>query len=287
MYNRAIFFCEHNNGDVFESREFVKALMNIIRAKKYDYSHKKSPRILQDIPNLSSVEFNPIFKSNLLYVTLPNNDLAINMWIGNGKYGCLVENHFDMHNGTLQKLGLESLPGSPRDYLPKIDYSKFYIEKVDEFFSKRTSTSVFIDNGLVQSLQANNFYFDPIIIKLAGEFKNILFITSIKISQQNLSNIIWSGDIIQTPKSLDNDLMENSYVSRFCKVIIGRNSGSFVFSGTDENLNSREKTFMSFCYEKKVATFHVNQSVASTQIWSGVTDAFEVYSYIKSQIWHL
>ena len=282
MYNKVIFYCEFGNGDVFESREFVKALMKLISAKECLYSHKRSSRILYDITNIKSIDFNPDFKSNLTFINLPNNELAINMWIGNGKYGCLVENHYDMHNETLKKLGFDKLPGNPKDYLPVIEYSKFDIGGVGLFesVSKGWDGMILIDNGDVHSLQAKNFDFTPTIQRLSTEHPNKLFITTSPTTYQD-PNIWYTGDIIQS--IYDSDLMEISYLSRFCDIIAGRNSAPFVVSATKENLDT-DKTFISFCYEEKVATFHVNQKVKSKQIWSGVVDEVGVFNVINHEI---
>jgi len=210
------------------------------------------------------------------------NSLLINTWIGNGYYGCLVENHVYMYNDALQKLGFGVLPGQPVDYLPKINYRVYDVDKIDLFFSQYKGKTIFVDNGNVLSLQADNFDMDAVVLRLSVMYKNVLFITSQKIVGDSSQNVIWSGEIIQSNHT--NDLMENSYLSRFCNVIVGRNSGAFVFSGTSENLFNSKKTFISFCYEERVATFHVNQPVTSKQVWSGYTDVESVCRVISNEI---
>jgi hypothetical protein len=188
-----------------------------------------------------------------------------------------------MYNEALQQLMLSRLSGYPADYLPKVNYSKFYIDSIETYLSKCGEYyKVFIDNGDVLSLQANNFDFTPVIQRLGENHSNFLFITSKPMENKTFGNIICSSEIIQSP--YDSDLIENGYISKFCKLIVGRNSGPFVFSGTDENLNDRNKTFISFCHEQRVATFHINQRVLSKQIWSGVTDPEGVYKVIDKEL---
>jgi hypothetical protein len=284
MYNNVVFYNRNHNGDVFESREFVKAMMKIIPAKSFQYMHDNSQRILLDVTGIEQIDaaWTHNTPQNKLF-TIDGGTLYINTWIGNGKYGCLVENSYDMFNGLLSSLNLPLLPGYARDYLPYVNYSKFHIKKVNEFFDKYKEYAVFIDNGQALSLQADNFGFDHVIDRLADGHSGILFITSQPtICTINRGNVLTSSEIIQSP--YDNDLIENGYVSKFCKVIVGKNSGPFVFSGTDANLFDKTKTFISFCYEAKVATFHVNQPVTSKQVWSGSTKEEEVYRIINNEI---
>jgi hypothetical protein len=59
-----------------------------------------------------------------------------------------------------------------------------------------------------------------------------------------LPNIKFTSDIIKSTK--DTDLLEISYLSTFCDVIVGKNSGPYVFCETFTNYNNPNKTFVSF-----------------------------------------
>ena len=45
----------------------------------------------------------------------------------------------------------------------------------------------------------------------------------------------------------NNDLNEISYLSTFCDVIIGKESGPFAFCTIKDNLMNENKTFINFC----------------------------------------
>lgn len=285
MYSNVIFYNRNHNGDIFESREFIKAMMNIIPAYNYYYLHSNSTRILSDIPNIKQIQVTdwPDLMPNVGLLHILDTNVCVNTWIGNGKYGCLVENNYDMFNSVLDQLNLHNLPGTPYDYLPEVGYGKYYTSWIDRFIAdmKYSGDLILIDNGDVLSLQADNFDFEPIILRLADEHKDKTFITTKPLNKIRL-NVWYTGGIIKSP--FDNDLIEIGYLARKCKLIVGRNSGPFVFSCTKENLNDVKKTFISFCYEARVATFHVNQAVQSKQVWSGSTDANDIFNVINNEI---
>jgi hypothetical protein len=58
-----------------------------------------------------------------------------------------------------------------------------------------------------------------------------------------LDNVVFTNDII---KSNECDLNEISYLSTFCDIIVGRNSGPFCFASTKNNLKDPNKTFYAF-----------------------------------------
>jgi len=92
---------------------------------------------------------------------------------------------------------------------------------------------------------------------LANKYNDITWLCTKKFNTTE-SNILFTDDIIKDNDLYDFnapwhdrqqnncDLNEISYLSRFCNVIIGKNSGPFVFCETKENFNNPDKTFISF-----------------------------------------
>jgi hypothetical protein len=56
-------------------------------------------------------------------------------------------------------------------------------------------------------------------------------------------NLYFTSDIIN---ATNGDLNENSFVSTFCNLIIGRSSGPYCFTQTSENYSDPNKTFLCF-----------------------------------------
>jgi len=55
MYNKIIFHNRVHKGDLFVSKEFVRYIINNVKANNYIYYHKWSNKLLKDIDNLQFV----------------------------------------------------------------------------------------------------------------------------------------------------------------------------------------------------------------------------------------
>lgn len=270
MYNQVIFYCAFGAGDIFESREFVKEWMKLVPAERYCYAHGKNPRILLDIPNLEYKEFTVHMDSMRAVWDDLNGNLYVNCWIGrDGKYvlpgiGCTVEKLYDMHNDMLAVYNLGRLSGKPIDYIPKIDYSKYNLDGCTDFLSSFNGVEkVFIDNGLVQSMQANNFEFIEIIETVARNNANKIFLTSHAF--MTTCNNIFNTNSITGVSGFD--LNEVSYLSLFCSTLIGRNSGPHVFTQNKDNCFDKTKKLVSFTHRPEGASFVVNTPVDIKKYW--------------------
>lgn len=280
MYEQVIFYNHFGAGDVFESREFVKAWMKLVPARKYCYSHGKNPIIISDIPNLEFKEITVHMDPRRGVWDDLNGNLYVNTWIGrDGKYvlpgiGCTVEKLFQMHNDMLAIYGLGELDGYPIDYVPDIDYSKYNTAGVDKFLKKRTETKVLIDNGLVQSNQAQNFDMNHVLRLVADKHPHVAFIATQPFST-TIKNIYFTNEIIDSKNGFD--LNEVSYLSTFCSTIIGRNSGPHVFCQVKKNVMDENKKMLSFTYHQQGSAFVVNSPVHIKKFWSAATRLEEVY----------
>jgi len=266
MYDKVIWFNPYGIGDVFESREFVKAGMKIIPAKEYYYAHNKSPRMLTDIDNL---KYTPITdKMNVgIGHNVEDNNLYISTWIGQKglKYGCTVEAIYEMNNEILSELGFEKLSGIPLDYLTTIDYTKFQIDGVNEFVEKNTYDKILICNGDVLSGQAANFNFVQVIRFLVEKYPQKIFIFTNEF-QNNLPNVFFTSKITKTTDNFD--INEISYLSTFCTVIVGRYSGPHTCSQVKQNLFDSTKKLVTFTYREPGCSFTHDNNTLIKQFWS-------------------
>lgn len=288
MYNQVLFYNAFGNGDIFESREFVKEWMKLVPANSYHYSHGKNPRILLDIPELQYKEFTIHMDSMRGVWDDLNGNLYVNTWIGrNSKYilpgiGCTVEKLYEMHNDMLRVYNFGQLYGEPIDYIPEIDYSYFKVEEVFKFMEEHPEEKILIDNGLVQSGQAENFPFTDIINEIASNHPDKAFILSQPLSVRE-ANVYYSGEIIQS-EGLGFDLTEVSLISMFCNTIIGRSSGAYVYSQTKSNCMLPEKKLLGFTYHQQGSAFVVNTPVNIRKFWSPATTDEEVIRKIEEVI---
>lgn len=240
-----IFFNYYNNGDIHVSREFIKDILNKTNFNNPTYFHKNSFKILQDI----NINYNNIlttnFDNNKLFYDDSNN-IYINTWFhhnfGHKFYKCTLESLYYNFTEIYKFLNIKLEDIS--FYIPKIDFSKFNVLHVDCFFDNNDYDNyVFISNGNTLSSQSNNMNLNYNVYDLSKRYKKSLFILTEKMSgyeflKSECDNVILSKDII---KSTEFDLNENSYLSTKCDIIIGRNSGPYIFSMVVENVLTNKK----------------------------------------------
>lgn len=275
MYNSIIFYNYFGAGDIFESREFVKGWMKLVPASEYFYAHGKHPRILLDIPELKHMLVDERMQPMTALRTDGSKNLFVNTWIGrDGQYvlpgiGCTVEELFRMHNDMLRSRNLGQLEGEPIDYIPDINYFYYGLDPIDNFMDIHKEEKILIDNGNVQSLQAENFPMAGIIYRLVDRYPDKCFIVTHPMDEIR-PNLFCTDDIIQNRWGFD--LNEVSYLSTFCSTLVGRNSGPHVFSQVKSNVMEESKNLVSFTYKISGASFVINTPVKITKYWSDATE---------------
>lgn len=244
------FFNHYHNGDLFHSKSFIRQIINTLDVD-FSYAHSNNPKILIDLEipyeNIPDISHSIRFLED-------GETLYINTWIGSyfveGEryYGeCTLRFSYDMFDKIYSELNSRfecNLSLSDiKDYYPSIDYQKFEIKNIDEYLKNNTTKKVLFSNGPCLSGQCR-YYGDmvDIINDLAEKHKDITFICTQKI-QTSYSNVVFTEDII---KISDNDLNEIGYLSTFCDLIVGRNSGPFCFSTNKDNVNNSNVTFYAF-----------------------------------------
>lgn len=284
------FFNHFGNGDIFESREFVKEWTQKVDPSIYQffYAHGKSPWIIKDMVNIKSMEMpENLQPTGAIYQLGNGQSYAINTWIGRESrfvlpgIGCVVEQLYKMHNEMMHHFGVR-LEKDIIDYIPKIDFTYYHTEGVHKFLERYYyARKIYISNGNVQSMQANNFDFDPILKNVIEKYPNYVFLVT---NRTNLKydNLFYTGDVINSPNGFD--LNECGYLSTFCDTIIGRNSGPHVFAQHYDNWMDETKATLSFTYTEVGATFVLEQPVKMKKYWSDATDVDGVTKKIMEVI---
>jgi hypothetical protein len=246
-----IFFTEGHNGDIIHNKAFIKDISENITVKCF-YHYKGSSSLIEDL----SVNYTQIchYNNYELFFEL-NSILYINIWLWpyiceNKEYkksGVTLKTNYKIFETIYQKINLHfntNLKLKPiEQYLPYIDFSKVNCSTVENYVQKDKSKKVLISNGPCLSGQSiHNDDMSEFIIELANQYKNITFIATQKFNS-NVNNIKFTDDIIQIKGC---DLNQIGYLSTFCNLIIGKNSGPFCFSTIKQNLNDPNKTFYAF-----------------------------------------
>lgn len=245
-----LFYNQFHNGDIFHNRQFIKELSSKISNPIF-YAHKNDPILLSDV-NVKYCEVPNV--SEFTKFSEDSENLYINTWIGcyfssipqyNGE--CSLRMFYEMYKEIYEyinsKLDLNLEISEINKYFPKIDYSKFFCESIDEFVKNNTQKKILFCNGPCHSGQS---LYDGDMASLIEECADAnpdkIFIATYKFNT-NKNNIKFTNDLINLDRS---DLNEISYLSKFCSLIIGRNSGPYCFCTVEENVMDSEKIFYAF-----------------------------------------
>jgi hypothetical protein len=237
-----IFYNNFNNGDVHFSRGIIETIVKIFPNCKYYYLHKNKKGLLKDITYLveSELDENCDMEQSVLFL---NDKIYINTW-----YGQNYRKFLNLGGTTLLtvKLILENILSilniqtliNKENLLPNIYYENINKPKIDDGFN------VLICNNNAISGQANNVNLNETINFLSENNPNINFYVTEKIDLVK-TNIIYTSDITESFP----DLVDISYISTKCKLVVGRSSGPYSFSLTKTNLLDENKSFFALCHD--------------------------------------
>jgi len=244
---KIIFFNHFHNGDIHSSREFVKDIIFKMNPEQVEYHQNNENLELSDINIKFLTIDDDLHMDKLIY----EDDLTIyiNTWFnthfGHRYYQCTLEALYYNFKIIYEKLDIKLDP--IENYIPSIDYSKYNIKNVDEYFSNiKSKKLIFISNGKIESMQSDNENLDFVIKDLSDNKNNIIFVTSP--TEIISDNVVQTKDIIKNEKG---DLNENSYISTFCDIIIGKESGPYFFTYVKDNIETDKKQYMIPIYHIK------------------------------------
>lgn len=267
MPKKIVFFNHYHRGDLLTHKEFIRQLREELPECDYEYMHFNHSKLTRDldIPKVGE-------PSNLDHKTPFYQDgetLYINTWIGchwdifckNG--GINMHSLWEQWNTMLDTInpffGTDiKLRTEKESYLSTIDFTRFNVSSIDEFVKfSGEHKRVLVCNGAPKSGQSFNSDMKEFLAPLADKYVDTHFICTQKFDSA-YKNIFFTDDIIldtdvedkRAPwedRELNNcDLQEISYLSERCDLIIGKNSGPFVFCETKNNYMDSTKQFLSF-----------------------------------------
>jgi hypothetical protein len=279
-------FNDNHRGDLFLSRMFIQPLLNL--NAEITFYHNQNKYFFNDIEkkysNFKEVCGIPKEIDTKGDDILENN--LINCWIakGGGKYvineGCsffayknMVDVIYKHYNLDIYKNNEELLPIINFDYLDSKSLLKDFMTNLKDRYKK----IILISNGNVESGQAINFDFNSTINFLANKNKDCLFLLT-QNTNINLQNVLYTSDITK----LNPDLLEISYISTFCDIIVGRTSGPYTFCTHKDNIMDNNKTFICFSFNKKEGAWFEDGN--AKWIWSDNQSVTNVMSLLDKNI---
>jgi hypothetical protein len=294
MLKNLVFYNWYGNGDLFNSREFIKELMERVEAENYIYRHPKHPNVFQDIPELGHGKIDDDCPNDKAFNHV-DDSLYINTWIGrDGSYvlpgiGCTIQQNRRMYNDILEAAGMDvRLERSLEDYIPIVDWSKLTRQRkvygFCDILLRYEHGSLWV-TGNAQSAQSNNFSFWPAIEVITEEFPDHVFVVTDKPPDElylNRKNVYFTGDILGTDDGFD--LNDIAYLSTFMNTIIGRPTGPFTFAQVKDNMMESEMALLGFSYHPNVLCFAHSFKTPIEKFWSGDTDTETVIKHVRSVI---
>lgn len=278
--SHGIFFNMFRNGDLFVVREFVRSMIHQIPQLNWYYAHGNHKDSLKDLPcqyipmphfyevcdsvgckhhDVSELipKYKPLNPGEPVRFLSSNSPLYINTWAGcwhGTKFplGCYPNMHdlLSIWKSTSeivnQKTGYNvQFNDDIVDYFPSIDYDMFdksLVENANSLMSQFDRRILFA-NGRSMSGQSrlDVHVLNTVITQLSQKFPRIAFVVTddFGLTQDN---------VFSTNRLFEKhfDLPEISYLSTFCDVIVGKNSGPFTYAHVKSNVMNKDKTFVSF-----------------------------------------
>lgn len=260
MIHTICFFNFWHNGDVYSGKGYMQDLMAQMPNIRFQHAQLNSLKTMSDLPceQIHTGTMDARVVHNQRYIDF-DGVLYINTWVG--AYGNAVipqgQHHANwrslytmwMHIYSVieQVFGIKlQTQDSLFHYIPTTDWSKFNIAPAVSFCSQRTDM-VLLCNGLVRSTQSNLGVLDKATDELARDFPHIDFICTTKFDNINARpNIHFTDDIFAGVQ--DGDINEIAYISTKAFVVVGKNSGPFMFTHVKENIMDPNKIFVSLSH---------------------------------------
>lgn len=258
---RICFFNHFHNGDLVANREFLKWAHEAWPGICF-YTHVNNPKVLSDVPMpfYSMPDILKLAGQERHKIIQHNGVIYANLWIGSymawaSQDHVVVTDPITGLNwpvyyrmwlhvvGEINKvLNTEVRLPQELEYFINNPIPEFYVNQ--QFLESKINLqkiSVLISNGPAlsgQSLQNHNMssWFAPLITR----HPQVQWIFTHTCELQ-AANVFYTNDIFEHRGC---DLNEIAELSKYCKIIVGRNSGPFLFCNIRDNLYDPAKTFV-------------------------------------------
>lgn len=252
--SKIVFFNHYHKGDLHTHKEFIRHIQAQMPDTEFEYLHNNAEKLTAELG--IPLEGSPSELSNKEPFYLDEDTLYINTWVGCNwdvfcKYGGINMNTiYEEWEGIVEIINdtfdtSVKLHKDKEDYLPRINYNALSIAGIDQYVNSTVGIrKILICNNVPQSNQSFVSDMREHILPFAEMYPDTHFICTNQFDTEGAKNVLFTGDIIGPVE--DGDLQEISYLSTYCDVIVGKNSGPYVFCETYDNYMDETKTFVSF-----------------------------------------
>lgn len=290
---KIIFYNHLHNGDVYTSKKFVQQVYEELSDFKIAYYHQNHSSIIKDLNIETNIVPESFIKTEKI-IKRPT-DMIINTWVGsyskkytndppffytNGINLIDLKNMWEFIFNNINEHFDVNLKLKEIDYyIPDIDFKQYDVNYIKQCLEYDPRKKILISNNIPRSKQSIDSDFSNIINFLSKKYQNILFICTNKFNTDQ-NNIVFTEDL--TNNLTGCDINEISFISTFCDLIIGKNSGPFIFCLTKENF-LKKKIFISFNHEENDC-FIKGTSFTSQYIHSNNFDEENIIKIISGNI---
>jgi hypothetical protein len=252
--SKIVFFNHLHRGDLHTHKAFIAQIQNQLPDIKLEYLHKNPSRLTDEynIPLMGTPDH--LERNVPFYQDVENNTLYINTWVATNwerfcKHGgvnmnLLIDQWTEIFDTINKFFSVDiKIRESKEFYLPLQNQEFVEKKNVDSYIESAPEKRVLVCNNVPASGQSFADNLSKFLIPIAEANPGVDIICTDRF-ETSLSNIKFTSDIIKSEK--ETDLLEISYLSSFCNVIIGKNSGPYVFCETFDNYMNSNKTMVSF-----------------------------------------
>ena len=272
MIHTICFFNHWHNGDVFSGKGYMQDIIQQMPNMKFQHAQLNSLKSMSDLPceHIHTDKLPGAINHNIRYVDI-DGVLYINTWVG--CYGNAVippgEHHANwrsllrMWTHIMQTIKLSIapdlvLPGEDGQtdlitYMPETNWSVYNIEPALQFLGQHNRVALFC-NGLVRSTQSHIGLMDGVLEQLCHDFPDVSFVCTSRFDSKSQKNLYFTDDIFAGVEN--GDITEIAFLSTRCEIIVGKNSGPFMFTHVKENILDPNKAFFSLSHRPSDSYAH-------------------------------
>lgn len=282
-----------HNGDVFIAKGFMQDLIRQLPHIKFKAVNSITPKLLLDL-DLEPFHFQ-IMDGGVKY-GITDTSLIISTWVGAYDSIRLADSTLlgspnwinlrriwmEIYDNIEKFLGVTlSRNSDPLAYVPTTNWSRYNIAPADAFVQDKKRIALFC-NGPVYSHQSGVGQMEDVISALAASIPDMTFVCTFKFAHDpRLTNIYFTDDIFAgTPYG---DLNEIAYLSTHAELVVGKNSGPYIFAHVRDNIVRNNVTFISFSHLPEVSLpFGIDKGMNWNYYHSIKESPAEIYNDITS-----
>jgi len=268
MINTICFYNHWHNGDVFSGKGYMQEIMRQLPQFRFQHAQLNSLKSMQDLPceHIHTDQLPPGVTAHTRYIDV-DGVFYVNTWVG--AYGNAVipvgEHHANwpslhvMWGHIMEVLRQLLAPGLEfvddiAQYIPTTNWNSYDTAPAEKFFSQKTRLILFC-NGLVRSTQSNLGLMEDVLEQMCHDHPDVSFVCTSRFDNTfGASNLYFTDDIFAGVQG--GDINEIAYLSTRCEMIVGKNSGPFMFTHIKENIMDPNKAFFSLSHRPSDSYAH-------------------------------